>query len=99
MLKKRPTYRDSLQEHPILKQPFYMLHPCQTAEVMALLTPAVQPSLPRKELAEDKMGKGDSESLYDCQGGESNQAVHFLKAWFSVYGCAVGLKLPRALWP
>ena len=27
----------SMQEHPILKRPVYMLHPCRTAEVMQLL--------------------------------------------------------------
>lgn len=26
-----------MQEHPFLKQPFYLLHPCQTAEVLSIL--------------------------------------------------------------
>ena len=69
-----------MQEHLILKQPFYMLHPCQTAEVMAILTPAVPTSPPAKASAQDRTGEADSLSLDVVEGGELKQSVRFLKA-------------------
>jgi hypothetical protein len=30
---------------------------------------------------------------------EARESVGYLISWFSVYGAAVGLKLPRSLWP
>jgi ubiquitin-like-conjugating enzyme ATG10 len=76
-----------VEEHLVLRQPYYMLHPCQTAEVMALLRP----------------NSGPQGGWRHERGGHAGTAVEkgvdYLRAWFSVYGPAVGLKLPRPLWP
>jgi len=85
-----------MQEHPILRQPCYVLHPCQTAEVMGLMKPSTTStsSHGRMLASMDNTGSGGSEGA-----SEVGRAVEYLKAWFSVYGCAVGLKLPKHLWP
>ena len=87
----------SLQEHPVLGRPFYMLHPCRTAEVMALLRSSSRPTEVDTFLSSSPAM--DAEVSDDCQDpGKADMKAYFI-AWWSVYGSLLGLALPRSLWP
>ena len=121
-----------MQEHPILKRPVYMLHPCKTAEVMQLLagdssarnvpdlpSPQNIPDLPTSlcdrlagrsaqlpgQQSMDAMSTGGrsesqaAESSTEASVCSEGPIGHYIAAWFSVFGPAVGLKLPKELWP
>ncbi len=87
-----------LQEHPILGEPYYMLHPCRTAEVMALLRS------PDKFATAEIPDSSVQDAVYQ-QGWDIGKASReegmeaYFVAWFSVYGGLLGLALPRSLWP
>jgi len=99
-----------LQEHLILKQPYYVLHPCQTAAVMTLLMAKGGPGASDFASSRGEMGRADHGKVSGEESGEvgaeseapdavARESAEYLKAWFSVYGPAVGLKLPPSLWP
>ena len=73
-----------------------MLHPCRTAEVMALLRSASKLSEASAQICEDEPDV-QGQSLEAMQLEEDMQA--YFVAWFSVYGSLLGLALPRSLWP
>ena len=73
-----------LQEHPILKRPFFLIHPCRTAEVMRLLKPVHIP------------GKGQ-ETTFAMKEGSGRQLT-YMAAWFSIFGPTLALKLPSEMW-
>lgn len=142
-----------MQEHPILKKPFYMLHPCRTAEVMAILRPSSPLASPSGKAAScnagdeqphEEFSSQDSHSIVHRNGAlqqafsstelpgvlsmssrqiadssgvplqarrkqeptselfahcaRSPRQLSYLEAWFSIFGPAVGLKLPFEMW-
>ena len=86
-----------LQEHPVLGKPFYMLHPCRTAEVMALLRPSSKPTIADVLRCEEQSAV-HRQSLKAGPASVEDMQAYFV-AWFSVYGGLLGLALPRGLWP
>ena len=95
----------SQEEHPVLRRPMWMLHPCQTGAVMQLLTEGVDSTSATSSPA----GSGGSHS----QGLTAARVVantepppaevevsplRYLMAWWSVQAQVVGLPLPVEAW-
>ncbi len=66
----------------MLDTPFFGVHPCRTAELMALMLPAGASGQP----------PGAPPAGVDTQ--VSSRQLRYMLAWFSVIGEAVGLRLP-----
>lgn len=65
-------------DHPHLHMPWYMLHPCQTAELLQLMMQA-------------DAAATDAQAIK--YGIESAHGVQYMKAWFSLVGPVVRLQL------
>jgi hypothetical protein len=71
------------EEHPVLGTPFYMLHPCQTAERMTLLLGGPQ---------DNQLSSG--KDVNNGNGGNSSRGAHYLLSWFSLIGPILRLPVP-----
>ena len=108
-------------DHPILGRPFFRLHPCRTAGLMAALTASGAPVTPgatnvagcdvvadeppraacvnarqmtqQNARAAATAGAGDPDTVTLSSASASQQ--HYVKAWISLMGPAVGLSLPH----
>lgn len=75
----------SQEHHPVLHRPFYMLHPCQTGQVMEELIQKM-----------DQLSHGDGEERVERSRGSTPGAekqedgCRYLLAWLSVAGRPVG---------
>lgn len=79
----------------MLQQPWHMLHPCQTADLMALL---LQPSSSSGAGAPSKAGPapGSQPANGAGTGGEASWLLRYMLAWWSLVGPAVGLPVHAA---
>ena len=79
------------EDHPVLHRPFYLLHPCQTRSVMALLRgePAADSG---GEAAASGQRQGEEEAAAEAEG------LHYLAAWLCVVSQPLGLSPSPAEW-
>lgn len=70
-------------EHPVLGVPFYQMHPCNTAALMAAV---VESS--RRTTATTAPAAPAAVGPHGIDGGD------YVKSWISLTGHAVGLSLP-----
>jgi len=78
----------SQEDHPVLHTPFYMLHPCQTGEIMALLAPQ------NKEMQQNSLALPPLPTfLPEQEKGLCNSELKYLLAWLCVAGRPVGVAL------
>lgn len=86
----------SQEHHPFLHRPFYMLHPCQTDAVMALL---VQEQY--SDACTLSIGVASEESLSPKSGVDARAQytpLQYLVAWMSVMGQPLGVAPSIDLW-
>lgn len=77
------------EDHPHLQQPWYALHPCRTAALLALvLAPTTA------EAARGGEGGEEGGVLQDKDDGEDGVLLRYMLAWCSVVPSALGLTLP-----
>ena len=65
-------------EHPHLNTPWFMLHPCQTAELMQLMLAA--------DASSSQCPPGNAQTASSCDGGR------YMKAWLSLIAPVVRLQ-------
>ncbi len=84
----------SQQEHPILKRPFYFIHPCHTAKVMlSALSCGNTPQTIKADTASS--GKQVDSNPSVCGPKSRDDTRHnYLATWLSTFGSIVGLALP-----
>lgn len=68
-------------EHPILGVPFFTIHPCQTANIMALFRPGT-------------IFFYLSVTSYIVEDPAVSSTANYLLSWLSVVGPVIGLELP-----
>lgn len=74
----------SQEDHPVLHTPFYMLHPCQTGEIMALLAPE------NKEMQQNSPTPLPT-SPPERGKSSCNSNLEYLLAWLCVAGRPLGV--------
>lgn len=86
-------------DHPILGRPFFQLHPCRTAELMAALTALGSPAIAAPAATihgsdgqPRARASGEPDPPSSPSSSPSSQQ-HYVKAWISLMGPAVGLRL------
>lgn len=91
-----------LQEHPLLRRPFYMLHPCQTEAIMQLLTNPEDDSqldgAPAAAAAGSREATGATALPPQAAPAAHGRMLRYLLAWLSVAGQPLGLSPPVELW-
>jgi len=103
-ISRRPPPPRQLQEHPVLGEPWYMLHPCQTADRMALLVEAAAAAAGPAEGAIRAAqpgaagcgGGGTSGDSPDECSTQERLLLVYMRAWFSLVAPLVGLPAGRA---
>ena len=83
------------EEHPVLHCPAYMLHPCQTGEVMQLLLAS------EKEKESDDDDDAVEERKTDTTSSNESREQHclrYLLAWLCVAGGPFKLRLSPEEW-
>jgi ubiquitin-like-conjugating enzyme ATG10 len=81
------------QDHPHLQRPWYTLHPCQTAALLALLL--------ARTTAEAASGgeRGDERGApQQTEDGDDGLLLRYMLAWCSVVPAALGLTLPAQVY-
>ena len=88
----------SQQEHPLLHRPFYHIHPCHTANVMAQATDTKKNEAEkcRKDLTDMRTLSGGEAtvSMVPHLAAGSERKANYLVTWLSTFGPLVGLTLP-----
>ncbi|EFN54044.1 hypothetical protein CHLNCDRAFT_136113 [Chlorella variabilis] len=89
-------------EHPLLRRPFYMLHPCQTEAIMQLLTNPEDDSqldgAPAAAAAGSREATGATALPPQAAPAAHGRMLRYLLAWLSVAGQPLGLSPPVELW-
>lgn len=75
------------QEHPLLGIPFYHIHPCEAAKLMAVIRGASIPQ-PHAAAHSGQVLQLERTSL------ERTPACNFIASWLSLFGPVVGLHIP-----
>lgn len=88
-----------MQVHPILGSPFYSVHPCQTGAAMQHLLGLANSTEASKDLHCRALPIEGPTSDAARAPSQVVAGCHYLIRWFSMLGPAVGLQLPRNLWP
>lgn len=90
------------EEHPLLRRPFYMLHPCQTEAIMQLLTNPEDDSqldgAPAAAAAGSREATGATALPPQAAPAAHGRMLRYLLAWLSVAGQPLGLSPPVELW-
>ena len=81
------------QEHPLLGRPFYHIHPCHTAEVMANAVGLKNGVTVLRQKPQDShsLTTDDEETSLNSKNSRS-----YLLTWLSTFGPLVGLNIPLA---
>ena len=84
------------QEHPLLRRPWAMLHPCQTEALMALLLPAAEGGPAGGTAAVHATAAHATATAVTAAaaGAAPNQPLRYLLAWLSLAGAPLGLRVP-----
>ena len=86
------------QEHPLLSRPFYHIHPCHTAQVMATALSCAGCYRQESDINPGVVSQPNYCSLptkttSNSMGGFTPR-VNYLLTWLSTFGPLVGLKIP-----
>ena len=79
-------------EHPVLGLPFYQMHPCNTAALMAAVAESSRPSNLASNATATPTKTAHSSALASAAHGIDNG--DYVKSWISLTGQVVGLSLP-----
>eukprot|EP00040_Diaphanoeca_grandis_P024692 m.136042 g.136042 ORF g.136042 m.136042 type:complete len:240 (-) comp29830_c0_seq3:333-1052(-) len=77
----------SQAEHPVLHRPFFFLHPCHTATLMASVFSDLHTTTP-----------DDGASTTFVNETAETTSPNYLTAWISLMGPAIGLNLPSCVY-
>ena len=86
------------QEHPLLSRPFYHIHPCHTAQVMAAALNCAGCCGDKRDTNPGAVSQASCSPLpiktTSDSTGDFTSSVNYLLTWLTTFGPLVGLKVP-----